>query len=271
MRRFNPRGLRQHLPSVRLHHRERDGEPPPAQPLTDLLHEFPDQRLDVGIDNGSTGALILSPHRGHLMRPCHRDFGEPSRQVVPDTPLVVGVREGEEEIHRDGDGAAVCLTHPIGDAVSQGLEGGIGQRQHHPSEVIHPFSDAEAVGPVDKRSRTHGLKVVRVLLVGALEVRDVFEAGGGHIEDARALTGEQSIRGQGRAENQGGHIRQRSREVLENVEHRAGRLGRRGGAFDNGDTMRCLVDRHQIRKCSPRIDPNAHAHCVSSHREKALA
>ena len=136
----------------------------------------------------------------------------------------------------------------------------LGEGTQHGAVAGHALVHAETVAARDERLRLQPLQVVRVLLVDALDVGDVLEAGGGQIDDPRTGALEHGIGADRGAEHQQRHLVERSIEARQHVEHRLPRVVRRRWPLRELQRAGALVQRHQVGEGAPGVDPDSRAH-----------
>ena len=145
------------------------------------------QRLDVGVDDGRGGALVLADLRRHVDRGRQREIGEALGDELDRLPLVARVGVGVQE--DDGE-----RGDALGRQLGRGLQhGALVEGRAHAAVDGHPLRHLQAPAARHQRRRLDDLDVVELVLALAPDLQRVAEALGGDEPGRRALALDQRI------------------------------------------------------------------------------
>ena len=86
------------------------------------------------------------------------------------------------------------------DATRQVLERLVGEWDERPAMEVEPLRHPEAVAPLDQRLRLRPLQGEVVFAIHALDVGDILEPRGRHVDDGGAVALQERVGGDGRAD-----------------------------------------------------------------------
>ena len=248
-----------HHAAARLHDHDRGGDPDLPEVVLHGAGVAGDHRLDVGVDHGRAGALVLLDLGQHLGGDGHERPRRHLRDEVAGAPFVGAVAPGVEIADRD--------------RVDVLVEEGRDRRAHRrlverrvlPGPRIDPRRHLPAQVPGHQRGGLFPVNVVELVHPHAADLEDVAEALGGDEPGGRAGAGDDGVGGHRRPvgegpDRRGGHpvLGQRLGHALPDGGIEVGRRGE--DLLRHRPSLR--RHQHDVREGAAHI----HAHAVPGSR-----
>src|SRR5690606_20216444 len=248
-----PDGRRQGVgAAARAGHQEAPLETGGPQLAVQLLQVALDQRLDVGVDDGGAGALVLPVLAAQLMREGHGNAGTDLLQHLAHGDLVGGVHVAVQEAdgHRFDGFLLDALRHLPGRLVVERLE--------HLALEVHPLGNLEAQVAGHQRLRLAVLEVVHDIPGRAPEDEHVAEPFGGDDGHPGARPRQQRVETQRGAVDEVADGLKVGPDLVEAGQHALGGILRRGFGLFQADLAFLLVQQDHVREGAADVYGDAH-------------
>ena len=223
--------------------------------LLELRHGVVHERLQVGVEHGRRGALVLAPARQHLVRERDANVGPELLDDLPRAQLVLGVHEREEVGDRDR-GNTVRIAQAL-DLLAQPR---LVERHEHGAVAQHALGNAHAARPRHEVPRLHPVQIEVIRPRDTLDAQDVAEAVRRQQRDVGALALDEGVRRHRRAVDEVRDLVRVETRLGERVEDGLRRLRRRGEHLGHADLARLLVERDKIGEGAAGVDAGSDAH-----------
>ena len=243
-------------PPLDFRKKQRERIPRSSSPRLQADRELADEPAQVRVDDDRVAALVLAPDRRDLAGDGDRHVRQLAPHGVGQELLVPRIDVGEQQVDGDAD-AARRLGVAGADEGHGGRDVLLRQGSPHGAVVEDALVDAEAVAAQHVGRRLGPLQVVQALAVDALDERDVLQARRGQVDGALAAALQQAVGGDGGAEDEEPDLVQGDAQAAHALQHRGGRVARRGRHLDLALAAVPLVDGDQVGEGAAGVDADA--------------
>ena len=233
-------------PSVRLQHEEVRPETQCTQALVEGVQVAHHLRADAGVDHGGGAPFVLADDRHHRMRERHPFEAAPLAQHLGAAALVGAVLEAVQQADRD-------RFHRLGaEGVDRGVEIGLVEGLDLGASRVEAPADRQAQIARDQHRRVGWAMVEGVGAKAPPCFQEVAKAAGDQHAHPSPAALQHRVGGHGGAVQKQRAVRkqafdarpERSRGVLQDVEHPAARVRRHRGRLEDVETTAGVHQHH---------------------------